>query len=313
MTFEFRDAADTTTPRQAVLARVGDAEYALQQMHAANEEYAATGPVQFEARGNTRDGEQVIELVAHIAAQPPEQIARHARTFVAEARASLDNLVWQLSKDAGATSAQLGRAAMPVVGEAGNWPDLRRKKLGALDDEIAERIRLIQPFAAPDRPAEHPLAFLGRASNTDKHRRAITLGLRPEFPPGRSDLLSVSMEMNSHDEAHILSRKLGDKSFADATIYVRQGLISDGDVLVRESALPSTHGGVAATFQKPRIVLGARVGDEGVDGSIFGRFEAVLKFVRGSVEWITGGDRVPDPWENLVGPEDQEPDAVREV
>lgn len=306
MPFEFRDADDTATPLEAARERVADAEHALRQMHAANQEYAATGPVSFEARGNVVDGVQVVELVVRIAAQPPEQIARYARAFVGAARSTLDNLVWQLSEEAGGTRAQLSRAAMPIVNQAGNWPDMRRKKLAALDDAVAERIRALQSFAAAARPAEHPLAFLGRASNTDKHRRAISLGLRPEFPPGTSHVMSVQADMFSVDEARRWQQKLQDPAVVTATLDVRQGLVEDGDVLIRERAVPPEHAGLAAKFDEPRIVLGARIGGEGVDGSIFGRFESVLNYVRGSVEWIAGDGDLPDPWDGLVGPEDRE-------
>lgn len=116
--------------------------------------------------------------------EPPLNLNRQAHLlgdFVHNLRSSLNHLVMDLARDAGAEEREIARLEYPNAKTEREWRKARRK-LAAIPDHIVERIRRLQPFT--DRAIDGTTSqdYIERSvintlidyDNDDKHRTSLS-------------------------------------------------------------------------------------------------------------------------------------------
>jgi hypothetical protein len=90
----------------------------------------------------------------------------------------------------------------PVVSLADRWASARRDKLKGVSDDIAEKLRLVQPFNDGPEAQTHWLSILHCANKINKHHVLIptmigSTGWRPTYQLNRKALAGEKLE---HDQ-----------------------------------------------------------------------------------------------------------------
>ena len=119
------------------------------------------------------------QFILHVTKLPPvEEWSLLLGDFVHNLRSSLDACIWEFATRDGRTPPKQRQVQFPIVESETKWADARRSQLQTVPDEIAERVRILQPFNRPEdeRPRD-ALVLLQELSNRDKHRSSISVGL----------------------------------------------------------------------------------------------------------------------------------------
>jgi hypothetical protein len=153
-------------------------------------------------------------------------------------RGSLDACVWELAHLNGAVPPKPHMLQFPILEDEAKWERVKRERLQTVPDEIADRIRVLQPFNRASRDVSRdPLLRLNWLDVLDKHRSNINVNIIG----GRIDTdLRIAWEEPSAAERNLPPR----------VIYHTPELI-DGAVLMEfhsQDPLANAEGGCSFQF-----------------------------------------------------------------
>lgn len=145
------------------------AEHLLRELEDRVREYAATEPVELDARRGDffQDGLQAWSVWARVRTPPPVELSLLAGDVVQNTRGALDYLAQALVRTVdGEPVDGPGGTQFPVLSK----PPKRALTIAGCDDEaIRERVVSLQPYMSEE-PDRHPLKLLNALNNTNKHQ-----------------------------------------------------------------------------------------------------------------------------------------------
>lgn len=130
-------------------------------------------------KGTLSDDRLSWRFTLHVTTLPPvDEWSLILGDFVHNLRSALDACIWEFATRDGRTPPKPRQVQFPIIDSEAKWTDARRNQLQTVPDEIAERVRILQPFNRPEdeRPRD-ALVLLQELSNLDKHRSSIKVGL----------------------------------------------------------------------------------------------------------------------------------------
>ena len=121
-------------------------------------------------------------LVLHVKTLPP--VAEWSLLLgdcIHNIRSALDACIWEFATRDGRTPPKPRQVQFPIVDSEPRWAAARRDQLQTVPTEIAERVRILQPYTRPEheRPRD-ALVLLQEFSNLDKHRSSIKVSMHIE-------------------------------------------------------------------------------------------------------------------------------------
>jgi hypothetical protein len=95
-------------------------------------------------------------------------------------RAALDNCLYAIAQQSGATVKQLTAVQFPIVSDGAKWSSERRR-IEMLPDGVRDVIESLQPFQEPDPMGSvNGLVVLSSLNNSDKHHIILTSLIQPK-------------------------------------------------------------------------------------------------------------------------------------
>ena len=153
-------------------------------------------------------------------------------------RGSLDACVWELAHLNGATPPKPHLLQFPILEDGDKWEKVKRDRLQTAPDEIADRIRVLQPFNRPSEElSRDPLLCLNWLDVLDKHRSNIKVNIN-------SNQISTDLMVSWNS-----SGAAGRNTPPNATYYTPE--LIDGAVLMElrsQDPIASTKGGCSFQF-----------------------------------------------------------------
>ena len=198
-------------------------------------------------------------------------------------RSALDACVWEFAQ-IGGVPPQPTAIQFPIVRDEARWNDSRRRNLQTVPEEIAERVRLVQPFnrAAEDIPRD-ALVLLQELSNLDKHRASIAVRLVPT-------------ELNADFSLEFSSPEAADRNVPPDVQYYSPDF-QDGALLVEHRTVDpivQTRGGYGVSLE---TMVDTSSGRQRLSALL----EGLFKYTHDLLAVIYGGAERDEPTESSVG------------
>jgi hypothetical protein len=150
-----------------VRAKLRRADEHCQAFNLLFEEYLVTQPYSITFEFDPATGWHTFRWL--VEQEPPlEDLALTFGDILANLRATLDYLVWQLVLSGNSRPGR--QTAFPIVKREKDWAVQGGSALKGVPEEWAELIEAMQPFQRGDFPEQHPLAILEHMNNINKHR-----------------------------------------------------------------------------------------------------------------------------------------------
>ncbi len=161
--------AMTTGGFEPELAKVRWSEHHLDLVRDCIADYLGSNP--YMAVVDRQEEAQAYQIHAHLRREPPIRLGLHVGDFLANLRASLDHLIWQLALIDGRRPPDR-ELSFPIMQK---WPEGRRDVIrlpisGRVPGEALAFIASKQPYHKGDRFREDPLWVLDELNNIAKHR-----------------------------------------------------------------------------------------------------------------------------------------------
>lgn len=150
-----------------------------------------------------------------IRSDPPKRLGILVGDCVHSLRASLDNLMWELSGIYRQNSRTRSRTSFPICKTPQRFGGFRRRGLfNKFDPAAIDAIKSLQPYHTPN-PKSHPLSILDRLWNDDKHRTIPVLVAQTKYTLLSGSAAAERVTASSHV---IIGRLYHGKVIATATV-----------------------------------------------------------------------------------------------
>ena len=153
-------------------------------------------------------------------------------------RGSLDACVWELAHLNGARPSRPHLLQFPILEDEAKWGKAKRDRLQTVPDEVADRIRALQPFSRPSHEiSQDPLLCLNWLDVLDKHRSNINVSINCDLINTK---LSVSWDAPGAAERNTPPR----------VIYYTPELVDDAVLMefTSQDPIAKTQGGCSFQF-----------------------------------------------------------------
>ncbi len=207
--------------------------------------FKASDPFSVVFEGHTEDGGNIFRF--DVRSQPPPDLGLLVGDIVANLRASLDHLTWQLALANRGGNRPSKRTAFPIYDTPNTYSTGSKDKLKHVGHEAREIIERLQPYHRRIRPEAYWLGLLNELANRDKHQvlnavhgRAGVRGTdgqvaRLDHPMVDGDRLVLQIEPADHDLEFIMIANIGVE--ADGQIVGSDGLRQIHD-FIRDEVIP---------------------------------------------------------------------------